>query len=686
MKDIDLEHLAKRAGIAVDWVDYADMPQKVAPPTLRRVLQAIGLPCESPSELRESLHRLEAPHVPPAVTADVGSVVAVPGLTGKRAKLILEDGREHDIGIESGCLTAFIPEPGRHRIVTEAGEIALLAAPKTCFRVKDIAPEHMTGLVAQIYSLSHDGDCGIGDMAGVAALARAAAPLGIDALALSPVHALFSSDPDHFGPYSPSSRLFLNPLHADPAAVLGPELAREAAARAGLSGADTALPPPALIDWPVAARAKMRWLRALHDMVVEREDSHAGQATRHDIARFRREGGPLLEHHACFEAMHAARRAFDDKDGDWRFWPEELRRPENDAVKAFAAGQASEIDYHVFLQWLTDKSMAKAQETATEAGMRIGLVSDLAVGMMPAGSHAWSRQEDILVGLTIGAPPDLINQDGQEWGLTTFSPRALQATGFEPFAATLKAAMRHAGGTRIDHVMGLYRLWLVPEGMPSSAGAYLTYPLQDMLRVVALESLRHRAVVVAEDLGTVPEGFRAAIAARGLLGMNVLWFERSDTRFLPARRWPKTGAAMTTTHDLPTLAGWWSGHDIAVRAGLNPADKRTRASQEAARDIDRTLLWHTLADAAPVDAPPPAPEDSETFVDTAVAFVAGTSSPLALFPLEDVLALKDQPNLPGTIDGHPNWRRRLASDAATLLDAPAVRARLAAIKKARSGS
>jgi 4-alpha-glucanotransferase len=677
MRDGDLEHLAEKAGIAVDWVDYADMPRKVAPPTLRRMLQALGLPCGSPADLKDSLHRLDAPALPATVTADIGTLLAVPGLTGKRAKLILEDGTERDIGIEDGRLSAILTEPGRHWLVTEAGTIQVIAAPKTCFRIRDITASRLTGLAAQIYGLGHDGDWGIGDMAGVAALARAAAPLGVDALGLSPVHALFTSDPSHFGPYSPSSRLFLNPLHADPAGVLGPELAAEALARAGLPETHTAL-PPALIDWPASAGAKLRWLRALSDIVATRNDD---DPIRRDIAAFRQDGGTLLENHACFEAMHAARRAFDEADGDWRFWPEDLRSPDHPAVAHFVESQAAEIDYHVFLQYLADRSMARAQVAAIEAGMRIGLVSDLAVGMTPAGSHAWSRQGDILVGLTIGAPPDLYNGDGQNWGLTSFSPQALQAASFEPFAATLQAAMRHAGGVRIDHVMGLKRLWLVPEGMPAAEGAYLTYPFQDMMRVVALESMRQRAVVVAEDLGRVPEGFRAGLAARGVLGMNVLWFERNAHRFLSAGRWPKTSAAMTSTHDLPTLAGWWSGHDIEVKAGLKPADKKTRASQEDARRADRALLWDTLAPETPM----PEAEATDAFVDAALGFVATTPAPLALFPLEDLLGLKDQPNLPGTIDEHPNWRRRLPRDAGTLLDDPSVHRRLAAIRKARSG-
>ena len=233
----------------------------------------------------------------------------------------------------------------------------------------------------------------------------------------------------------------------------------------------------------------------------------------------------------------------------------------------FAASHRDEVLFHEFLQWVADRSLAAAQARAREAGMRIGLVGDLAVGMDPTGSHAWSRQRDILLGVAIGAPPDLFNPRGQDWGLTGFSPRALEDGGFAPFIATLRAALRHAGGLRIDHAMGLSRLWLVPEGADPAEGAYLTYPLTDLLRLLALESARHNAIVVGEDLGTVPAGFRETLDQDGVHGMRVLWFERGENNsFAAPQTWDAAALAMTTTHDLPTVAGWWSGTDIAARA------------------------------------------------------------------------------------------------------------------------
>ena len=300
-------------------------------------------------------------------------------------------------------------------------------------------------------------------------------------------------------------------------------------------------------------------------------------------------------------------------------------------------------------------------------GMRIGLISDLAVGMNPGGSHAWSRPHDLLLGLSVGAPPDLFNTRGQDWGLTAFSPQGLLATGFEPFIATLRAAMRAAGGVRIDHAMGLTRLWLVPRGASPTEGAYLSYPLDDLLRLIALELHRHRAIVIGEDLGTVEPEFRKRMAEAGIAGMDVLWFQREGKRFLPPTKWRRDAVAMTTTHDLPTVAGWWSGADIATRAKLGLVPMRP-ASRRSARRTVRPCGARS-AQAVLRGRSSRRPRRPDSAVDAAIAFTAQSPAPLALIPIEDVLGLAEQPNLPGTIDEHPNWRRRLDKPSAELFDA-----------------
>lgn len=689
MSDEALRDLARRAGIEVEWEDFASRPRVVPPDVLRSILAALGLPAATRSQLAASrrivARRSGLSDLPPLVTATAGRPTRLDLGAGEpqNAKLQLERGGSRDLTLMPARGRLRIPavnETGYHRLQMGGREIVLAVAPAQCRTIEDVVPDaRLWGLAAQVYALRSSGDGGIGDASGIAALAASAAAAGADALALSPLHALFSADPARFAPYSPSSRLFLNPLHAAPALVFGQERVAQALGDAGLAETFAQLEALPLIDWPQAAQAKMTLLRALFESIVDGPDSASSLGA--DFASFRADGGALLQEHARFEALHAAQMP---EGRDWRDWPVDLRDPASPTVAAFAAAHAREVLFHAFLQWMADRSIAAAQAAARRAGMRIGLIGDLAVGMDAAGSHAWSRQRDVLGGLTIGAPPDLFNPRGQVWGLTSFSPRALADGGFGPFIATLRAVLRRAGGVRIDHAMGLTRLWLVPDGADPADGAYLTYPVVDLLRLLALESTRHNAVVIGEDLGTVPSGFRETLSLAGVHGMRVLWFEREDHEFAPPNAWDRLAVAMTTTHDLPTVAGWWQGSDIAVRAELGRLGDGVKADEVTAeRATDRPALWRSLAAAGVAEGEAPPPESAQPAVDAAIRFVARTQSPLALIPLEDVLGQRDQPNLPGTIDQHPNWRRRTPGNAGALLQEHAAGARVAALAAER---
>jgi 4-alpha-glucanotransferase len=674
MIDEAIRDLAQHAGIAVEWNDYAGRPKTVSPDVLRHMLEALGLPCTTRSDVLASRRLLRrgstVQALPPLITATAGRPIRldVGASEPRRARLSLEAGGAHDVlipPVRGRLRMPAISVAGYHRLHTGDREFVLAVAPSRCHTLDDAVPDaRLWGVAAQVYSLRHRGDGGIGDAAGLAALADAAGSRGADALALSPVHALFGADPSRFGPYSPSTRLFLNPLHASAALVLGEALVADTLRTEGLDAAFAQLEAEPLIDWPAAAHAKHRLLRALFETFI----GTAGPLHL-DFASFRADGGELLAQHAVFDTLHAAKYA--EGANDWRAWPNDLRDPNSAAVTVFAASHEREVLYHCFLQWLADRSLAIVQRRARAAGMRIGLIGDLAVGMDPSGSHAWSRQGDLLVGLTIGAPPDMFNPRGQDWKLTGFSPRALIGGGFAPFLATLRAAMRNTGGVRIDHAMGLTRLWLIPDGADPADGAYLAYPFGDLLRLLALESQRHVAIVVGEDLGTVPAGFREALDAAGLHGMRVLWFERNGQAFSAPGAWDRSAVAMTSTHDLPTVAGWWDGKDIATRAecgrlgvGVNEADV------VAERATDRTELWQAFVQAGAATGDLPPLHDAQPVVDAALEFVAATPSPICLPTLEDLIGVEEQPNLPGTIDEHPNWRRRMKADAASLLDEP----------------
>jgi 4-alpha-glucanotransferase len=686
MSDESLKALALRAGIALEWRDYADKSHTVSIETVRCILSALGFACDTAEAIADSTHRLESHAMPPLITTTVGTPVEFPidaNLLGS-ARVVAEDGAIVGARLEAtphGARLYGLEKPGYHVLEFGDDRVTLAAAPSRCFTVGDIAGnQRLWGLAVQAYALRGPGDCGIGDMGDVAALASEAAKLKADALALSPVHALFAANPTAYSPYSPSSRLFYNPLLADPRPLFGDHCVQEALAKAEVPDHRADLIHSPLIDWPRASVLKLRMFRSLfddflsHDLAVGHV-SHLGD----EFLEFCEAGGTLLRNHAVFEALHGARTNMDGPGSHWRSWPISLQSPHSQEVKQFARDSEKEVQFHCFLQWVADRSLATAQQAASDAGMRIGLISDLAVGMSVDGSHAWSNQHDVLNGLRIGAPPDLYNQNGQDWGLTTFSPWALRGGGFTPFIATLRAALRHAGGVRIDHVMGLMRLWVIPTGGGAQDGAYLAYPFDDLSRLTALESLRHRAIVIGEDLGTVPTGFREFLSQIGIYGMQVLWFEREKRRFFPPQDWSVNATAMTSTHDLPTVTGWWRGHDIETRHELDlVADPDEEIKT---RQADRKTLWRSFVRTKAASGEMPAPGEPDRAVDAALEFVAQTPSQLALIPLEDALALEEQPNLPGTIHEHPNWRRRYPGKADQLLASAQVRKRLAPLTR-----
>jgi 4-alpha-glucanotransferase len=676
MSDAMLEDLASRAGVAIFWRDQTGADRRVGAESLRAILAALGFPAGSEGETRESFARIDAEARAAAArftVARVGQPIALPfaGPAPERIEAALEDGAVRAIRpIEGPAGRLTLPgfeTPGYHRLRLPDGERTVAVAPKRCVTFADLsggAPGW--GLAAQIYALRSAHDCGIGDFGGVAALARPAARLGADFLAISPVHALFGADPAHYSPYSPSTRLFYNPLAADPALVFPQDLLWRTIDATGLHARIKALSGAALIDWPAAHEAKRTLFRGLFHRL-----SLAGEAIYGDFRRFRDGASSLLRAFALFEALHGSLCAGDPAMWSWRRWPGGLSAPGAEAEK-FAAAHPAEMEFQLFLQWLVDRSYGAAQRVCRENGMRAGLIADLAIGMDPDGAHAWARPEEVLHGLTIGAPPDYYAAEGQNWGLTGFSPRALLAKDFAPFIETLRANLRHSGGLRIDHVMGLSRLWLIPQGGGALDGAYVAYPSDTMHALTALESWRHRALIVGEDLGTLPMGYQDQLGAQGVAGMRVLRFERDSQGFRGPGGWSPSAAALTSTHDMISTAGWWKGADLADYPPGEPERQRV----EDIRAWDRGLLWAAFQQAGVVTGERPAPEDAAPVVDAALDFVARTPCQMKLVPLEDALASDVQPNVPGTTVEKPNWRHRFAAPAELLLD-EAARARLA---------
>ncbi|AOJ33500.1 4-alpha-glucanotransferase [Burkholderia metallica] len=730
--DVSIAELARAAGLEPDWTDAGGIARRVDDDALAALVDALGWPCGTAAQRVASAAALADANAaaPRIVIGDAGRPLTLPAALappGARFRITLEAGGHVDGHVGGASEHGTLPPlamPGYHALDVGNQRIGITITPP-----RPPAPDPRAadaggrwGIAAQLYSLRLTGDDGAGDYTALARLAAQAARHGAHAVAISPTHAGYPALPEHDSPYSPSSRRWHNVAYLDCDAVPGADAARHAPGAADAP----------LIDWPHVLPLKLRRLRACFDAWRASDDpSHRA------FERFRAAGGAALDAHARFDAL----QAFCIEHGagaDWRHWPAPWREPGSADVDAFAHAHADTVAFHTYLQWCASRALGDAQHAARGAGMATGLIADLAVGSDRAGSDAWAHRAMLLRGVSVGAPPDLFNAAGQAWGVTTWTPAALRAEGFVPFVELLRAAFAHAGGIRIDHVLGFARMWIVPDGGSPRDGAYLRYPLDDLVRLVALEAARHRAIAIGEDLGTVPAGFRERLGAQGIAGMRVLWFERdADGAFRPPSAWDRDAIAMSSTHDLPTVAGWWRGVDLAWRRiaadaarqsddanarnvgtpapdEADKADARDRAPRVAraadspdtaprpeggpvtpppavdpdlvaaqvARAADRAALWRALqragcappeAAAPPADAPP---------VRAILAYVARSPSPLAILPLEDLLALDMQPNLPGPPCGHPNWRQRVPRAVDTLFDA-AVRERIAAIAQAR---
>ncbi|WP_341519968.1 4-alpha-glucanotransferase [Pseudomonas sp. G.S.17] len=684
MSNEQLEVLATEAGLSVDWIDANGRPQRVSPQVLCKVLDGLGYPAGSHDEIDASLQRLRAanhqPTPPPLLTVDHGSNLDLSAWfePGTAFVLLLEDGATIDANLTAtGQLPALAPV-GYQQLSIAGQHLTIAVAPQTCFSMAmatDTEVARTWGLTVQLYALRREGDGGFGDTQALEALARKAGERGADALAISPVHAMFANDPHRYSPYSPSSRLFLNSLYCSPGIILGERALRLAIDETGLGDELKRLEQLELIDWPAAATAKWKVLHKLYEAF-----SGCDHPLHEDFNSFRHSGGEALENHCRFETL----RDESDRLGisqNWHEWPEAFKNPRSETIASFAAEHGAQISFHAFAQWLMARGLERAQIAARSSGMRVGLVADLAVGADGAGSQAWSRQDELLSELTVGAPPDILNRSGQSWGISAFSPVGLKRNGFRAFIEMLRANFAHAGGLRIDHIMGLQRLWVVPLGALASEGAYLNYPVDDMLRLLSLESWRHKAVVLGEDLGTVPEGLHEKLSARAILGMRVLLFEQHNAHFKPVLDWSDEALAMTSTHDLPTLAGWLAEKDIDWNRKLDLVDDQQAGQWRLDRQKERAGLCTALA------------QNSDNFcddnlevdqiIDASVRYLGHTRAPLVLLPMEDAMGLSEQFNLPGTIDSHPNWRRRLPGECSTLLDDRHVARRIELLSQAR---
>jgi 4-alpha-glucanotransferase len=570
-------------GIDAIWLDSDDREHEVAPATIDRLREVIGRP---PEDLEQ-----RAP------------IVARPGdpLEVDEAEVVCEDGQVRQI---DGCLPDDFPL-GYHWLHTREGRRRrLIVSPGRCW-----LPEghRAWGWAVQLYATRSRASWGIGDLADLRAVRRMAAEQGAGFLLINPLHAVAPIPHQEASPYLPATRRFRNPLYLRVAEVPGAD---------GVDLEEDA--GRALSELPLIDRDAI-WGRK-REVLMRIFLAHGGGEA---FARWRDEQGAPLQEWATWAAVA------DQHGADWHSWPPELRRPDTDDVATFATQNGASVAFHAWLQWALELQLAAATADMT-------VIQDLPIGVAGGGADAWVWQGVLASGVSVGAPPDTFNAKGQDWGSPPFVPWRLREADYEPFIQSIRATIASAGGLRIDHVMGLFRLWWVPADGSAADGAYVRYPAEDLLDIVALESWRAEALVVGEDLGTVEDGVRESLAEHGMLSYRLLWFEEED----PAE-WPSTAMAAVTTHDLPTVAGLWTGADLAEQRAQG-----TGTDDELARG--RAALMARLR-GLPDDAP------AEQAVHRAYELLTRAPSTLLSATLEDAVADERRPNMPGA-DGRPNWR------------------------------
>ncbi len=567
----------------------------------------------------------------------------------------------------------------------ERGAMTLIVAPSRCYEPPALADDgRVWGPSVQLYSIRSRRNWGIGDLTDLKRVTEFAAAAGAGIVGLNPLHVLSSVAPQHASPYNPSSRLFGNPIYID--VELVPEFehceaARRAVANAGFQEKLRWLREGELVGYRVSFAAKREVMELLYRCFRERHRGH-GDARDRAFAAYLASGGEALRRHALFEAiaekMHADGIA---AAGDWRRWPVALRDVNGPAVAAFAAAHVERVEFHAYLQWQFDTQLDATGEAAAALGLGVGLLQDLAVGINPGGSESWSDPSLYAAGASVGAPPDPYNAAGQNWGLPPPIPERLRDAAYASFIATLRRNMRAAGALRIDHVMGLLRLYWVPAGAGGDAGAYVRYPFDDLLGILALESQRNRCMVIGEDLGTVPDEVRAGLQSVGVLSSRPLYFAHdADGEFVASAAYPRDAVVSVGTHDLATLKGFWVGADLDAREALSPFPlPEQRYAQNVERTGQRRRLLHALQREAllPAGIDPYHATRGEWSPELGLAlqrYLARSPAKILLVAMEDVFGQLEQVNLPGTIDELPNWRRKLGRDLEDWAQDPAVRA------------
>ena len=640
---MDLFTRAKELGIQTEFLDGQGHRHVTDPAALKIILDA--LPMRAPYRFLEQAVVVRSGRTSRTELKQVATFPLrwkiVAGLE------VIADGETHAPVI---VWPADLPVGSYRLHLTDASsfteEAPLIVAPPRAF---DGDFDRCWLLAVQLYGVRSARNWGIGDFTDLEGLLELASHLGADGVGLNPLHLLFDDRPADCSPYSPNSRLFLNPLYID-VEKLGFQpgiLAESSNTLARLRASD-------IVDYAAVAELKWRALRS----AFEKFRADPKGARQQDFEKFRAERAPLLSRFACFEVL---RHKFNKP---WWEWPKQWRQPDDIKFAELQEGpDAAEIEFVEFVQWAADRQLQSCQDLATRLGMKVGLYLDVAVGVQSDGFDAWNEQAAISRHLAVGAPPDALNTAGQNWGLAGLHAAGLEIRSFEPYREMLRASMRYAGAIRLDHVLGLKRLYLVPHGFAANNGVYVQMPFEALLAATAQESVAHRCVVIGEDLGTVPEGFREQMADWGIWSYQVMMFERDDHgSFRGIDHYAPNALVTFNTHDLSTYAGWRCFSDLALKRslGIDPGES-DEARWHALAMLNDVLRHHAI-------------DDHDLYA--VAGFLARTKSRLLAISLEDLLGVIDQPNIPGTVDEHPNWRRRLPlaiDEIASVIDVPALK-------------
>jgi 4-alpha-glucanotransferase len=653
--DDALRYAAERNGVQQDFWDIFGHRHFTEPETNRAILTALALDCTSEDSLRSSLAAREAAEqarsLPPVLVVSENEPLGLPG--NLDLEIVTEQGERHSLRIENGVANPALKLPLGYHEARSAGCAMRLIVTPDCAHLP--ASGKHAGLGVTLYGLRSGRNWGCGDFRDLQDLVDwAAAILHVDFIALNPLHAIHNRRPYNTSPYLPNSIFYRNFLYLDVEGVQGYDRIRQQFEDEATRAATIELRASPVVEYEQVAALKRRAL----NVIFEAEPPGS------DCGKWIAGEGDLLRLYAVYCALDEYLHAENPGLWVWPDWPEEYRDPDSAAVRLFAAEHEREILFHGWLQWNVDLQLARVQQRARDAGMSIGLYHDLALATDRCGSDLWAHRKFYVAGCRVGSPPDDFSPTGQDWSFPPPDSRQHRADGYRLYAESIRKSLRQGGALRIDHVMRLFRLYWIPSGHDAAHGAYVRDRGEDLVRILALESVRAGAVIVGEDLGTVEPEVRETLARFGILSYRLLYFERMNGGFKSPDQYPAQALAASTTHDLATIAGFWTGADIESRLGAGTIDRAGHDAQQTDRARDKQHLLDALFAAGLLPAAyehnaDRIPELTGELHYAIIGFLAKTPSVLWLINQEDMTRETAQQNLPGTTAEYPNWSRKM---------------------------